>query len=113
MSKELRVGNIFTFTGCNVKYICTNYVDLNKGDVGACCYNETYHYMELDKFINLVKDNTLMEKKVLLEHSNTMRRLGFNVLNVRICEDEAPYELKPFEAVKIRRKKAKTVTVYE
>lgn len=113
MSKSLRVGNIFTFTGCKFKYVCTNYIDHNPKDGSACCYDETYYYMELDKFNELAKESPFIEKKKLLELSNTMKRTGFNKLNVTVIEDEAPYELMTIEVVKARRKKPKTVTVYE
>ena len=100
------VGDVVTIDGGEPMVVTR--IDKHEG-VGSCCYNREYILCEektMRRLEGLVTSEQLQTGIAGCKGPNFC-------LDFKKVEDIAPYEIKPVEAFLIRRKKPKTVTVWE
>ena len=76
-------------------------------------FDREYYLVPLIDLFKLQGKYNEVEYSKLKNLSYTIKVVGNEFPSIEKCEDEAPFEIKKVSIVKLRRKKAKTITVWE
>ena len=77
---------------------------------GSCCYDRKYLLCE-ESFIK--KNETIISDDEIENHGFWIEFRGRELPDIRKYEGTAPYAVEPVQCYSFRKKKAKTVIVYE
>ncbi len=113
-TKDIGIGDIIMLHGKKHVLVYTKI----REDCSSTAYHRDYFFCPMTHFHEycMIRNSGRLTEKGFEELKNcstVARQRGTEHDEYEVCEDEAPFEIKPVKAFMVRRKKKKTVTTYE